>query len=97
VTIVICQGERRGRGWKGACFTVSRSFGKETPGVIGADLSATVLDRFLREQRITRASAAYIFTKKKVRLSRRRALRRSARKSLRSAKRRWPCQDRRLG
>ena len=45
-------------------FTVSRSFGKETPGVIGADLSATVLDRFLREQRITPASAAYIFTKK---------------------------------
>jgi len=32
--------------------------------VIGADLSATDLDRFLREQRITPASAAYIFTKK---------------------------------
>jgi adenylate cyclase len=45
-------------------FTISRSFGKETPGVIGADLSATDLDRFLREQRITPASAAYIFTKK---------------------------------
>ena len=27
-------------------FTVSRSFGKDTPGVIGADLSATDLDRF---------------------------------------------------
>ena len=32
--------------------------------MIGADLSATDLDRFLREQRITPASAAYIFTKK---------------------------------
>jgi adenylate cyclase len=45
-------------------FTVSRSFGKETPGVIGADLATTDLARFLREQRITPASAAYIFTKK---------------------------------
>jgi adenylate cyclase len=45
-------------------FTVSRSFAKETPGVIGADLAITDLARFLREQRITPASAAYIFTKK---------------------------------
>jgi adenylate cyclase len=45
-------------------FTVSRSFGRETPGVIGADLAVTDLARFLREQRITPASAAYIFTKK---------------------------------
>jgi hypothetical protein len=45
-------------------FSVSRSFGKETPGVIGADLSAADLARFLRGQRITPASAAYIFTKK---------------------------------
>jgi adenylate cyclase len=45
-------------------FTLSRSFGKETPGVIGADLATTDLARFLREQRITPASAAYIFTKK---------------------------------
>jgi adenylate cyclase len=44
-------------------FTVSRSFGKETPGVIGADLATADLARFLREQRITPASAAYIFTK----------------------------------
>jgi adenylate cyclase len=45
-------------------FTVSRSFGKETPGVIGAALATADLARFLREQRITPASAAYIFTKK---------------------------------
>jgi adenylate cyclase len=45
-------------------FTISRSFGKETPGVIGADLATTDLARFLREQRITPASAAYIFTEK---------------------------------
>ena len=45
-------------------FTISRSFGKETPGVMGADLAITDLARFLREQRITPASAAYIFTKK---------------------------------
>jgi len=45
-------------------FSVSRSFGKETPGVIGADLSVADLARFLRGQRITPASAAYIFTKK---------------------------------
>jgi adenylate cyclase len=45
-------------------FTISRSFGKETSGVIGASLSAADLARFLREQRITPASAAYIFTKK---------------------------------
>jgi adenylate cyclase len=45
-------------------FTISRSFEKGTPGVIGADLSVSDLDRFLREQRITPASAAYIFTKK---------------------------------
>jgi hypothetical protein len=32
--------------------------------VIAADLSATDLDRFLREQRITPASAAYLFTKR---------------------------------
>jgi adenylate cyclase len=45
-------------------FTISRRFGKETPGVIGADLATTDLARFLREQRITPASAAYIFTQK---------------------------------
>ena len=33
-------------------FTISLSFGKETPGLIGADLSATDLARFLRERRI---------------------------------------------
>jgi adenylate cyclase len=44
-------------------FTLSRSFGGTTPGVMGADLAAVDLANFLREQRITRGSTAFIFTK----------------------------------
>ena len=45
-------------------FTLSRSFKGPTPGVMGADLAAVDLADFLREQRITRDSIAFIFTKK---------------------------------
>ncbi len=44
-------------------FTLSRSFKGPTPGVMGADLAAVDLADFLREQRITRGSIAFIFTK----------------------------------
>jgi adenylate cyclase len=46
-----------------AGFTLSRSFRGQTPGVIGADLAAIDLARFLRDQRITPTSTAFIFTK----------------------------------
>jgi adenylate cyclase len=44
-------------------FTLSRSFKGPTPGVMGADLAAVDLANFLREQRITPSSIAFIFTK----------------------------------
>jgi adenylate cyclase len=44
-------------------FTLSRSFSGPTPGVMGADLAANDLASFLREQRITPTSIAFIFTK----------------------------------
>lgn len=44
-------------------FTLSRSFGGSTPGVMGADLAAVDLADFLRRQRITPGSTAFIFTK----------------------------------
>jgi len=44
-------------------FTLSRSFEGQAPGVIGADLTAADLARFLRDQRITPSSTAFIFTK----------------------------------
>jgi adenylate cyclase len=44
-------------------FTVSRAFTGPTPGVIGADLAASELADFLREQRITPGSVAFIFNK----------------------------------
>jgi len=44
-------------------FTVSRGFKGATPGVIGADLAASGLADFLREQRITPNSVAFIFNK----------------------------------
>jgi hypothetical protein len=44
-------------------FTLSRSFGGPTPGVMGADLAAVDLASFLRQQRITPGSTAFIFTK----------------------------------
>jgi adenylate cyclase len=44
-------------------FTVSRAFKGSTPGVIGADLAASGLADFLREQRITPSSVAFIFNK----------------------------------
>ena len=44
-------------------FTLSRSFGGPTPGVMGADLAAVDLANFLRQQRITPGSTAFIFTK----------------------------------
>jgi adenylate cyclase len=44
-------------------FTLSRSFNGPTPGVMGADLAANDLASFLREQRITPTSTAFIFTK----------------------------------
>jgi adenylate cyclase len=39
-------------------FTLSRSFNGPTPGVMGADLAAIDLARFLRDQRITATSTA---------------------------------------
>lgn len=44
-------------------FTLSRSFTGQTSGVMGADLTAVDLARFLRDQRITPTSTAIIFTK----------------------------------
>jgi adenylate cyclase len=44
-------------------FTLSRSFAGPPAGVIGADLAAIDLARFLRDQRITPTSTAFIFTK----------------------------------
>ena len=44
-------------------FTLSRSFKGPAPGVMGADLAAVDLANFLREQRITPGSTAFIFTK----------------------------------
>jgi adenylate cyclase len=46
-----------------AGFTLSRSFTGPPEGVIGADLAANDLARFLRDQRITPSSTAFIFTK----------------------------------
>jgi adenylate cyclase len=45
-------------------FTLSRSFNGPTPGVIGADLAAIDLADFLRGQKITESSTAFIFTGK---------------------------------
>ncbi len=45
-------------------FTLSRSFNGPTPGVIGADLAAIDLADFLRGQKITESSTAFIFTEK---------------------------------
>jgi adenylate cyclase len=44
-------------------FTLSRSFQGPTPGVMGADLAAIDLAYYLRDQRITATSTAFIFTK----------------------------------
>lgn len=46
-----------------AGFTLSRSFTGPPAGVIGADLAADDLARFLRDQHITSSSTAFIFTK----------------------------------
>jgi adenylate cyclase len=46
-----------------AGFTLSRSFTGGTSGVMGADLAAIDLARFLRDQHITPTSTAFIFTK----------------------------------
>jgi adenylate cyclase len=45
-----------------AGFTLSRRFGSPVRGVIGADLAASEIVRFLRDQRITPSSAAFLFT-----------------------------------
>jgi adenylate cyclase len=45
-------------------FTLSRRFNGPTPGVIGADLAAIDLADFLRDQKITQSSTAFIFTEK---------------------------------
>jgi hypothetical protein len=44
--------------------TLSHSFDGPTPGVIGADLAAIDLADFLRDQKITASSTAFIFTGK---------------------------------
>jgi adenylate cyclase len=44
-------------------FTLSRSFTGEPAGVMGVDLAAGDLARFLRDQHITPSSTAFIFTK----------------------------------
>jgi adenylate cyclase len=44
-------------------FTLSRRFGDPTRGVIGADVAARQVAQFLRDQRITPSSTAFIFTK----------------------------------
>ena len=46
-------------------FTLSRRFNGEVAGVMGADLAATDLARFLREQSITKTSTAFIFTQQR--------------------------------
>jgi adenylate cyclase len=46
-----------------AGFTLSRSFAGPPAGVIGGDLAAIDLARFVRDQRIAPSSAAFIFTK----------------------------------
>ena len=46
-----------------AGFSLSHSFTGSPAGVIGADLAAIDLARFLRDQRITPTSTAFIFTK----------------------------------
>jgi adenylate cyclase len=43
-------------------FTLSRRFGDPVKGVIGADLAARQIAQFLRDQRITPSSTAFIFT-----------------------------------
>jgi adenylate cyclase len=43
-------------------FTLSRRFGGPTPGVMGADLATIDLADFLRSQKITASSTAFIFT-----------------------------------
>jgi adenylate cyclase len=43
-------------------FTLSRRFGDPMKGVIGADLAARQIAQFLREQRITPSSTAFMFT-----------------------------------
>jgi adenylate cyclase len=45
-------------------FTLSRSFNGPTPGVLGADLAAVDLADFLRGQKITESSTAFIFSEK---------------------------------
>jgi adenylate cyclase len=45
-------------------FTLSRRFNGPTSGVIGADLAAIDLADFLRDQKITESSTAFIFTEK---------------------------------
>lgn len=44
-------------------FTLSRRFGTPTRGVFGADLAARDITRFLRDQRVTPSSSAFIFTR----------------------------------
>ena len=44
-------------------FTLSRRFGTPTHGVFGADLAAANITHFLRDQRITPSSSAFIFTR----------------------------------
>jgi adenylate cyclase len=44
-------------------FTLSRSFTGQPAGVMGVDLAASDLARFLRDQHITPSSTAFIFTK----------------------------------
>jgi len=44
-------------------FTLSRSFKGANPGVMGADLATIDLAHYLRDQRITATSTAFIFTK----------------------------------
>jgi adenylate cyclase len=44
-------------------FSLSRRFGNPMRGVIGADVAASEVAQFLRDQRITPSSAAFIFTK----------------------------------
>ena len=43
-------------------FTLSRRFGDPVKGVVGADLAARQIAEFLRKQRITPSSTAFIFT-----------------------------------
>jgi adenylate cyclase len=43
-------------------FTLSRRFGTPARGVVGADIASSQIAQFLREQRITPSSSAFIFT-----------------------------------